>query len=156
MHARKGAEGFASLFASLVDVGVSAMTNFAKLRTELKASYHTAAKAVHPDRGGSAEQMAVVNAAYDQALKDLAQREQEELAPTQAQPKARGGNSTWTPVHDDPSPPREYPDTPKGRVHRAYDEQGLSGAIKRAKELGVEPKRFKRWKKDFEFDAEWE
>ena len=53
--------------------GVSAMTDFAKLRAELKAHYHAAAKAAHPDMGGTAEQMATVNAAYDQALKDIAQ-----------------------------------------------------------------------------------
>jgi hypothetical protein len=132
------------------------MTDFAKLRAELKTHRDAAAKVVHPDMGGTAEQMATVNAAYDQALKDIALREQEELAQTQAQPKARGGNSTWTPVHDDPSPPKEYPDTTKGRVHRAYDEHGLSGAIKVAKALGVKPQRFKRWREDFKFSEEWE
>jgi hypothetical protein len=59
-------------------------------------------------------------------------------------------------VHEEPPPPKEYPDTTKGRVHKAYDEDGLSGAIKVAKELGVKPRRFQRWLEDFKFDAEWE
>ena len=129
------------------------MTDFAKIRAELKAHYHAAAKAAHPDMGGTAEQMATVNAAYDQALKDIAQREQEELAPA-PQPKVHRG--TWQEVPDDPSPPKEYPDTTKGQVHRAYDETGLSGAIELAKKLGVKPRQFKRWHEDFKFDAEWE
>jgi hypothetical protein len=139
----------------------TAMTDWDRLRADLKAHYRAAAKVAHPDAGGSGDDMATVNAAFDEAMKGIARREQEELAQTQEQPNAcNNGDGSWenqfSDVPEPPAEPKQYPDTVKGRVHKLYDEQGLAPAIKLARSLGVKPQRFKRWRKDFEFSAEWE
>ncbi|MGI8851889.1 MAG: hypothetical protein ACR2GC_01060 [Methyloceanibacter sp.] len=74
------------------------MTDWGKLRVEVKAKYRAAAKVAHPDTGGSVEEMAEVNVAYADAMQTIDRREQEELAQTQAQPKDRvngSASSSW-------------------------------------------------------------
>jgi hypothetical protein len=107
--------------------------------------------------------MATVNVAYDEAMKEIDRREREpkeQAQPNGSASRGTGRRSSWanqfSTVLEPPPERKQYPDTVKGRVHRAYDEEDLSAAIALARKLRVKPTRFKRWKEDFEFDAEWE